>query len=67
MAMVSALLCPFRADILRVNIEYDLSGSEVLAIQDAVALPENLVSLGSKMELLSQIAHIEKLLVVLLQ
>lgn len=44
---------PSWADEKRVNIEYDLSGSEVLTVLDPIALSENLVSLGSQMELLS--------------
>jgi hypothetical protein len=41
--------------------------SKVLAIEDSIALAEYLVSLETQVELLSDIAHIEDLLVVLLQ
>lgn len=41
--------------------------SKVLAIEDAVAVAEHLVSLDAQVELLAHIAHVEQLLVVLLQ
>lgn len=41
--------------------------SKVLAIEDAVAVPEHLVALDSQMEILTDVAHVEQLLVVLLQ
>jgi hypothetical protein len=41
--------------------------SKVLSIEDSIALAEYLVSLETQVELLSDIAHIEDLLVVLLQ
>lgn len=44
-----------------------ISVSKVLRIEDAVALPKDLVSLFAEVELLTKIAHIEQLLVVLLQ
>lgn len=44
-----------------------ISVSKVLSVEDAVALAEDLVPLGSEVEVLADIAHIEELLVVLLE
>ena len=41
--------------------------SEVLTVQDAVALLQDLVSFGAQVEFLSQIAHIEQFFVVFLE
>jgi hypothetical protein len=43
------------------------SVSKVFPIQDAVALTQDFVPLGSEVELLAEVAHIEDLLVVLLE
>lgn len=43
------------------------SVSKVFPIQDAVALTQDFVPLGSKVELLSEVAHIEQLLIVFLE
>jgi hypothetical protein len=50
-----------------VNIFAEIILSEVLAVEDSVALSKNLVPLGSQVELLSQIAHIKKFFVVFLE
>ena len=41
--------------------------SKVLAVEDAVAVAEHLVALDAQVEVLSDVAHVEQLLVVLLQ
>lgn len=43
------------------------SVSKVFPIQDAVALAQDFVPLGSEVELLAEVAHIEQLLIVLLE
>ena len=43
------------------------SCSEILPVQDGVALPQDLVSLEAEVVLFSQIAHIEEFFVVLLE
>ena len=41
--------------------------SEILAVKNVVAQPQNFVSFVSQMVLLTQIAHIEQLFVVFLE
>lgn len=41
--------------------------SEVLVVKDDVALPQDLVTFDAEVEVLAEIAHIEELLVVLLE
>lgn len=41
--------------------------SEILNVEDAVALLQDLITFGPQVVILSQIAHIEQLLVMLLQ
>ena len=41
--------------------------SEVFPIQDSIAFPQNFVSFDSKVEVLTQIAHIKQFFVVLLK
>ena len=41
--------------------------SEILNVKDTVALLQDLVTLGSQVIILAQIAHIEQLLVMFLQ
>lgn len=41
--------------------------SEIFTIKDSVTLSKNLVSLGSQVELLTQVAHIEEFFVVFLE
>lgn len=43
------------------------SVSKVFPIEDVVALPQDFVPLGSEVEVLAEVAHIEDLLVVLLE
>jgi hypothetical protein len=41
--------------------------SEILLVEDTVALPQHLVTLDSQVVVLAQVAHVEQLLVVLLE
>lgn len=43
------------------------SCSEILPVQDGVALPQDLVSLEAEVVLFSQIAHVEEFFVVFLE